>query len=235
MGSDIPLVGAEEKGWPTWEERFLNVHVVARAKLQSSRPWMVALGDGEGGDRYYPAIEMNFRVIEVFRGLVPLDLIVVWQVGWDYYTSRDEANCVLLEDIVKRREKYQHLDHVDAVLFLKRTYDLDWLQDVSSYIGNYFLARLPREAEPANNLDTEQWRWLPHFEGDSFYDRKHPQNGLGSETRGTVTREELREVGRDIEELRYTHDLECVYDAHRQARNSEEDIEGLMENCLRKR
>ena len=234
MGIDIPLVEVEEKGWPTWEERFLHVDVVVRAKLNSSRPWMVAFSDGEGRDKYYPVIERNFRVMEVFRGTVPLDFVVVWQVGWEYYESK-HAHCVELDTIVELRENYEYLDHEEAILFLTRTRNLDWLEDISRWIGNYFIARLPNEMEPPNSLDSEELRWLPLYEGDSFYDRKYPKDSPQSEPGITVTRQELREVGRKIEALRSTHDLKCVNDAYRQARNSEGDIEGLMENCLRKR
>ena len=235
MGTDFPLVEGEEQGWPDWEERFLHVNVVARVKLHSIYPGMVALDDGKGAYRYYPALQMNFRVFEIFRGSVSLDYLVVWQVGWEYYTSIDDAHCVALEDIVKRRDRYEYLDHDEAILFLTITHNSDWLEDIARYIGNYFVARLPSEMDPPNSLETEQLRWLPNYDGDTFYDRKYPEDSLGIASVGTVTKQELREVGRNLEELRSTHDLECVYNAYRQARIFDEDIEALMEGCVRDR
>ena len=82
-------------------------------------------------------------------------------------------------------------------------------------------------------LEDEQWRWLPHYEGDSFYDRKHSEGSLDSAPKVTVTAQELREVGNKIEELRYTHDLDCVYEAYRRARNLDENLEESMKGCAR--
>ena len=56
-------------------------------------------------------------------------------------------------------------------------------------------------------LEDEQWRWLPHYHGDSFYDRKYSADSLDSAPKGTVTTKELRELGRKIEKLRRTHRL----------------------------
>ncbi len=230
-GSDFVTVEQNEQGSPTWKERFLNVDVVVRAKLHSSHPQMVILEDGENGERYYPVIELVFRVFEVFKGSVFLDYIVVWQVGWDYYGSYADAQCVRPEDIAALREDYAYLDDREAILFLKRAYRLEWLDRITSSGENYFLARLPSGLEPANLLEDEQWRWLPHYEGNSFYDRKYPVDSLESETIGTVTTQELREVDDRIEELGRTHDLECAYEAYRSARNFNENLEELMKGC----
>ena len=204
-----------------------------RAKLHSSHPGVARIGDGTDGERYYPVIEMVFRVFEVFKGSVYPDYIVVWQVGWDYYGSYTDAQCVRPEDVAALREEYAYLDDREAILFLKRTHNLEWLESISSYRGTYFMARLPSEMRSPNLLEDEQWRWLPHHEGDSFYDRKYPADSLDSVPKGTITTQELREIGNKIEELRYTHDLDCVYEAYRRARNFEENLEALMKGCAR--
>ena len=91
-GSDFVMGEFKEQGQPTWEERFLDVDVVVRAKLVSSHPRIARIrNSNDDGERYYPAIEMIFRVFEAFRGSVSLDYIVVWQVGWDYYGSYADA------------------------------------------------------------------------------------------------------------------------------------------------
>ncbi len=232
-GSDFVTVEQNEQGRPTWEERFLDVDVVVRAKLVSSHPRIASIRNGESGERHYPAIEMNFRVFEAFRGSVSFDYVVVWQVGWDYYGSYADAQCVRPEDIAALREDYAHLDDREAILFLKGIHSLEWLENITSLRENYFLARLPSETRSPRFLEDEQWRWLPHYEGDSFYDRKHLADSLESETLGTVTIQELREVGNKIKELRYTHDLDCVYEAYRRAHNFNENLEELMKGCAR--
>ena len=234
-GSDFAKVEQNEQGLPTWEERFLVVDEVVRAKLHSSYPGVARMEGGTGGERYYPVIEMVFRVLEVFKGSVYQDYIVVWQVGWDYYGSYADAQCVRPEDVAALREEYAYLDDREAVLFLKRIRNLEWLESISSYGVIYFLARLPSGLESANLLEDEQWRWLPHYEGDSFYDRKYPADSLESASSGVFTTQELRGIGDKIEEMRYTHDLECVYEAYRRARNFNENLETLMEACARER
>jgi len=233
-GSDFAKVEQNEQGLPTWEERFLNVDEVVRAKLHSSHPRVTRIGDGTDGERYYPIIEMIFRVFEVFKGSVyHLDYIVVWQVGWDYYGSYADAQCVRPEDVAALREEYVHLDDREAILFLKRTHNLEWLESISTHSGTYFMARLPSGLKPANLLEDEQWRWLPHYEGDSFYDRKYPADSLDGTPKATITTQELREIGDKLEELQYTHDLDCVYEAYRSARNLNESLEELMKGCAR--
>ena len=195
---DFVEVNVPERGWPTWEERFLSVDLVARAKLLSSNPQMVVIDDGESDVRYYQAIEMTLRVLEVFRGSVPYDHIVVWQIGWHYYGSYEDARCVRLEDIADHRKDLAHFDDKEAVVFLK-SFDnmevqrdglqpreagrtslslkiprvVDWSGKLSRFRGNYFLARLPDGGEPPNSLKDERWRWLPHYAGDSYHDRKY--------------------------------------------------------------
>ena len=250
-GSDLVEVELQEQGHPSWEERFLAVDLVARAKLISSQP-VITSRHREEDERYYPAIKMNFRVFEAFRGSVSLDFIVVWLVGWDYYGSYGDSNCVRPESIADLREELAYFDDSEAILLLKDIHHVEELKDIearavvdvhrgvtyymSSLPGeNYFLARLPSGLRPPNSLEDERWRWLPNYEGDSFYDKKPLRNGLESETRGTVTTQELREVGRKIEKLRSTHDLECVYEAYRRARNYDEDLEASMKGCARER
>ena len=237
-GSDFVMGELKEQGSPTWEERFLDADVVVRAKLVSSHPRVVSILDGKDGERHYLAIAMIFRVFEVFRGSVSLDYIVVWQVGWDYYRSHNDAFCVRPESIANLREDYPYFDDREAVLLLKHISNVEGFENISegsesisSYREYYFLARLPIDMRPPSLLENEQWRWLPHYEGDSFYDRKYPVDSLESETIGTVTTQELREVGDKIEELRYTHDLDCVYEAYRRARNFNENLEELMKGC----
>ncbi len=234
-GSDFVTVEQNEQGWPAWEERFLDVDVVVRAKLHSSHSGITSIRGGKDGERHYPAIAMNFRVFEIFKGSVVLDYIVVWQVGWDYYRSHaDAAQCVRPEDVAALREEYAYLDDRESILFLKRAYRLEWLDWwIPSSGDNYFLARLPSGLEPADLLEDEQWRWLPHYDGDSFYNKKYSADSLDTETKGTVTTQELREVGDKIEELQYTHDLDCVYEAYKRARNFDENLEELMMACTR--
>ena len=223
----------KEQGRPTWEERFLDVDVVVRAKLVSSHPRIASIKNGNNGERHYPAIAMNFRVFEVFKGLVVLDYIVVWEVGWDYYRSHADAQCIRPEDVAAFREEYAYLDDREAILFLKRAHKLEWLDWITSSGDNYFLARLPSEMKSPSLLEDEQWRWLPHYEGNSFYDRKYSADSLVNAPNATVTTRELREVGDNLEELRRTHDLECVYEAYRRARNSNENLEESMKACAR--
>ena len=128
-GTDFVTVEQNEQGWPTWEERFLDIDVVVRAKLVSNHPRIVSINYGRDGERHYPAIEMNFRVFEAFRGSVSLDYIVVWQVGWDYYGSYKDAACVRPESIANLREEYPHFDDRGAILLLKRTRNVEGLED----------------------------------------------------------------------------------------------------------
>ena len=237
-GSDFVMGEFKEQGRPTWEERFLDVDVVVRAKLVSSHPRIASIrnSNDDGESHYhYPAIEMIFRVFEAFRGSVSFDYIVVWQVGWDYYGSYPDAECVRPESIANLRQDYLYLDDREAVLFLENIHFVEGLENISSKIETFFLARLPSEMKSPSLLEDEQWRWLPHYEGDSFYDRKYPADSLDGASKGTITAQELREVGDKIEELRYTHDLECVYEAYRRARNFNENFEESMKVCARER
>ena len=231
-GSDL-VVGPKEQGQPSWEERFLDVDVVVRAKLHSMYPQIVPIDAGESGVRYYPAIGMDFRVFEVFKGSVSLDYIVVWQMGWDYYGDYRDAECVRLEDIADLRKNYAYFDDREAILFLKRTRSVEIFENITSFRENYLISRLPSGVEPLDLLEDEKWRWLPHYKEDSFYNKKYLVDILESETKGTVTRQELREVGRNIERLRHTHDLECVYEAYRRVRNYDENLGELMKSCVR--
>lgn len=107
-GTDFVKIESEEQGRPTWEERFLDVDVVVRAKLVSSHPRIASIrNSNDDGERHYPAIEMIFRAFEAFRGSVSLDYIVVWQVGWDYYGSYPDAECVRSESIANLRQDYR--------------------------------------------------------------------------------------------------------------------------------
>ena len=235
-GSDFVIVDAQERGWPSWEERFLDVDLVVRAKLLSSHPRVVMIKNGNDSERFYPAIEMNFRVFEAFRGSASLDYIVAWQVGWDYYGSGHDAACVRLDDVADLRQPdYTLFDDREAILFLDRPRNVKGLENISSKIENYILARLPSEMRSPNLLEDELWRWLPHHEGDSFYDKKYLIDSPESQAKGAITTQELREVGNKIEELRYTHDLDCVYEAYRRSRNFDEKIEESMKSCARER
>lgn len=235
-GSDFVPAKQAEQGQPTWEERFLDVDLVVRAKLVSSHPRIASIrNSNDDGERHYPAIEMIFRAFEAFRGSVSLDYIVVWQVGWDYYGSYPDAECVRPESIANLRQDYLYLDDREAVLFLDNIHFLEGLENISSKIETFFLTRLPSEMRSPNLLEDEQWRWLPQHEGGSFYDRKYSADSLESETIGTVTTQELREIGNKVEELRHTHDLDCVYEAYRRARNFNENLEESMKACARER
>lgn len=229
-GYDRPVPSNEEEGGqPSWEERFLAVDKVVRASMVSMTPQIVSVG----GSKHYPAIRMEFRVLESFRGSFDLDYIVVWQFARHYYTSYNEANCVRLdEDISSLRTLYAHLDDREAILFLEETHKLDWLGGHLNRWGNYFIARLPSKEVSSDRFEGEQWRWLPQREGDTFYDRKFPADDPeADETGGTMTTQHLREIGRKIDRDLRGHDLECVYQAYRQARNFGGSLETLVKDC----
>lgn len=238
-GYDLPEPsGGEELGQPTWEERFLAVDKVVRARMVSITPELLTTGRG----KIYPAIRMEFHALESFRGSFDTDYIMAWLVASHYYSSYRETRCVRLdEDISSLRPPYAHLDNREAILFLEEGHKLDWLGEYfsptigeSTLRNNYFLARLPSAGVLPNLFEGEQWRWLPQREGDTFYDRKYLADGPeADETRDTVTTHRLREIRRKIDRDLRGHDLECVYQAYRQARNFGWSLEALVEDCAR--
>ena len=197
-----------------------------------------------GRNKIYPAIRMEFRVIESFRGTFYYDYIWAWQVASHYYSSDDEARCVRLdEDILSLRTPYPHLDNREAILFLEEGHKLDWLGEYvllpveesrRNLRDNHLMARLSSAGVVRNHFESEQWRWLPQREGDTFYDRKYlADDQEADETRGTVTTQHLREISRKLDKELRTHDLECVYEAYRQVRNFGGSLEPLVNACAR--
>lgn len=141
--------------------------------------------------------------------------------------------CIGFEHNANLHDEYVSSDGREAILFLESINGRHWLSGITSKIENYLLSRLPGEAGPSNSLEAERWRLLPYYEGDRFYDRKYSIDGTESEPKGTVTSPELREVGRRMEELGFSHDLQCLQDAYRQARNFDDDLDSLVEKCAR--
>ena len=203
----------KEQGPPTWEERFLDVDVVVRAKLVSSRPRIAGIWEGKYSGRHYPAIETIFRVSEVFKGSVYADYVV----GWDYYGSYSDAECVRPDSIASLRQDDPYLDDREAVLLLKRIGDVEGFENISASFdkiassrAHNFIARLPSEKKSPSLLEDEQWRWLPLYERDASSTGSIPRIAQAMRPKAPSRRRNSEKSA--TRSKSYTAPVECRFD-----------------------